>query len=58
MATFNKEVVDKLSNKYGVSDYFVRASIRGNRNSKTSETIRKEYNDLIRQIQKIINQQP
>lgn len=51
---FNPMVVNQLAENHGVTAYFVRESIKGNRNSERSETIRKEYPQLCSQIDALL----
>lgn len=44
--TYDTNIINALIEKYGVSRYFITESIKGHRNSVTSESIRKEYNSL------------
>jgi len=44
--SYNEDAVKVLEEKYGVSNYFIRASIRGDRHSLTSNSIRKDYQEM------------
>jgi hypothetical protein len=41
---YNKEIVARLVLKYGLTKQFIYASLRGDRQSLTSEAICKDYN--------------
>lgn len=51
---FNSAVVNQLAENHEVTPYFVRESIKGNRNSDRSEIIRKEYPQLCSQIDALL----
>ncbi len=53
---YNSDVVSALAEKHKVGTAMVRAALRGDRNSITSETIRKEYAELVRPTQKKIEE--
>lgn len=46
----NREVVNRLIEKYGVSRRFITMSIRGDRTSETSDKITKEYKRLCKKV--------
>lgn len=52
--SYNEDILNALSEKYGLSKVFIRASIRGDRTSATSETVKKEYNALLAETLKAI----
>ncbi len=54
--SYNKVVVNKLSEKYGFTKHYIRQCLRGDRNSLTSDTIRKEYNGLVKKVEKALNE--
>lgn len=47
---YNKQVVERLMEMYGVSRRFVTMSLRGDRVSETSESIKKEYTKLAAEV--------
>lgn len=44
--SYNTVVVNELSNKHGFTKIFIRQCLKGDRNSITADTIRKEYKEL------------
>jgi hypothetical protein len=52
---WNSLVVNKLSEKYGFTGYYIRQCLKGERNSQTSDTIRKEYKELVLEIENTLN---
>lgn len=52
---FNVLVVKKLSQDYGLSEYYIKECLKGHKSSITSETIRKKYKILTNQINEILN---
>ena len=53
---YNSQVVNKLSEKYGFTTQYIRQCLRGDRNSLTSDTIRKEYKKLAKEVDTVLNQ--
>lgn len=53
--SYNTLVVKKLSEKHGLTDYYIRQCLRGDRNSLTSDTIRKEYKQLVKKVEETLN---
>lgn len=53
---FNALVVGKLVEKYGFTAYYIRQCLKGERNSLTSDTIRKEYKRLADEVDSALNQ--
>lgn len=47
---YNHAVVDRLAAKYGLTKDFIRKSLSGARTSETSDTIKKDYNDLVKKM--------
>lgn len=43
---YDKEVINQLVEEFGVSAYFVRQSLNGNRKSLTSDKIKKRYKQM------------
>lgn len=54
--SFNSQVVNKLSEKHGLTPYYIRQCLKNERNSITSDTIRKEYKQLVKQVNQVLNQ--
>ncbi|PQL95185.1 hypothetical protein [Apibacter adventoris] len=52
---WNSLVINKLSEKYGFTTYYIRQCLKGDRNSLTSDTIRKEYKELVKEIENTLN---
>lgn len=52
---YNLVVVKKLSEKYGLSEYYIRQCLRKDRNNITADTIQKEYTSMCIQYQKAID---
>lgn len=53
---YNRDVVDALQEKYGVSNYFIRASLRGDRTSLTSDKIKKDYKAMTEATMKVVEE--
>lgn len=53
--TYNPAIIKKLIEKYGLSTYFIGASIRGDRNSETSAKICEDYKLMEKEINKTLN---
>lgn len=53
---YNPVVVQQLSVKHGFTKIFIRQCLKGDRNSLTADTIRKEYRDLVRKVEDALNQ--
>lgn len=54
--SYNTLVVKKLSKKHGFTEYYIRQCLRGDRNSLTSDTIRKQYKELVKKVEETLNQ--
>lgn len=54
--TYNKAIIKRLREKYGTSPHFIYASLRGDRQSETSEAIVKDYKRMDKEINKVLNQ--
>lgn len=52
---FNAGVVNALVKKHGLSSQYIRQCLRGERNSITSDTIRKQYNTMKKEVESILN---
>jgi len=53
---FNTEAVSRLAAKYGVSECFTRLAVNGARTSSRANEIKLEYNRIIKEVQKVIEQ--
>ena len=51
---FNSQVVNALSEKHGFTTQYIRQCLRGDRNSLTSDTIRKQYAQLTKEVENIL----
>ena len=54
--SYNAGAIKALVDKHGFTAQYIRQCLRGDRNSITSDTIRKEYNALVKPLEKNINQ--
>jgi len=52
---FNSQVVNKLSAKFGLTDYYIRQCLKNERNSITADTIRREYKRLVKEVETALN---
>jgi len=52
---FNSLVINTLSEKHGFTKQFIRQCLRKDRNSLTSDTIRKEYKQLVKKVENVLN---
>lgn len=52
---YNPVVVQQLSEKHGFTKIFIRQCLKGDRNSLTADTIRKEYKDLVKKVTAALN---
>lgn len=52
---WNSLVVNKLSEKHGFTTYYIRQCLKGDRDSLTSDTIRKEYKELTKEVEDALN---
>lgn len=52
---YNTPVVEKVAENLNVTAYYVRKALKGNAKSETADNIRKEYNRLILQVDKALN---
>lgn len=53
---FNPIVVEKLTEKFGLSKYYIRQCLNKQRNNETADTICKEYRRYEIQIHNVLNQ--
>ncbi|MCD0469775.1 hypothetical protein [Flavobacterium sp. JAS] len=44
--TYNKEILNRIKEKYGLSKRFITMSLSGDRKSEMTETIRKDYKKM------------
>lgn len=54
--SYNEDILNVLVEKYGVTKKFIRASIRGDRTSLTSDSIKKSYTVLLALSRKAIKE--
>ena len=53
-ANYNTTVVDRLKEKYGVSKRFITMSLSGDRESETSEAIKKDYKTMLKEVNNVL----
>jgi len=53
---FNSQVINKLSEKYSLTGYYIRQCLKGERNSVTSDKLCREYIQLVKQVENVLNQ--
>ncbi len=53
---FNSQVINTLIKKHGFTGYYIRQCLKRERNSLTSDTIRKEYSQLVKKVENVLNQ--
>lgn len=53
---YNTQVVERIAKKWGVTPRFVTMALKGDRDSETAETIKKDYKRLVKEVNNIINQ--
>ncbi len=51
---YNKEIIYRLIEKYGVSQRFITMSLRGDRTSETSDSIKKDYFSMEKALKKTL----
>lgn len=51
---YNTSVIDKLKSKYGVSRRFITQSLTGDRKSETSDSIKKDYKELLKKVEEAL----
>jgi hypothetical protein len=44
--TYNKEILNRIKEKYGISKRFITMSLSGDRNSEMTDRIRKDYRKM------------
>lgn len=44
--SYNEDILNRLADKYGVTKRFIIMSIKGDRESETSESIKKDYKKM------------
>lgn len=52
---YNQKAIDVLVSKYGLSRYFIKQSINGNRDGVTPDVIKKEYRSLVSELEQAEN---
>lgn len=55
--SYNVDAIKALVKKYDLTAQFIRQSLRGDRTSKTSEKIKQDYKQLVKEITAIIEKQ-
>lgn len=45
--SYNEDILNVLEKKYGVTKMFIRASIKGDRKSTTSDSIKRDYKKML-----------
>lgn len=55
--SYNVTAVNALHKRYGLSKQYIRQCLRGDRNNSTADTIRKDYAELVKEINQLINRQ-
>ncbi len=53
--TYNVIAVNAVSEKWKISKQYVRLCLRGDRNSISADNIKKDYLDLVREIDKLLS---
>lgn len=53
---YNVLVINRLSQKYGFTGYYIRQCLRGDRKNLTADQLRKEYNSLSKAITKLLEE--
>ena len=49
---YHDTVIDRLKEKYGVSRRFITMSVKGDRTSETSDTIKADYKVMLAEVKK------
>jgi hypothetical protein len=52
---YNKLVVKRLMEKHGFSKMYIHQSLREERNSESSEKIRKDYTIMCKEVEAVLN---
>jgi hypothetical protein len=52
---YNQLVVKRLIDKHGFSKMYIHQSLRGERNSESSEKIRKDYALMCKDVEAVLN---
>lgn len=53
--SWNPLVLDKVHQKFGLTKYYIRQCLRGDRNNETSDAIQKEYKRLCKEVDEVLN---
>lgn len=48
---YNRQVIETLIEKYGISDYYIRQCVAGRKEGVTSDIIRRDYKILERTLE-------
>jgi len=51
---YHELIIERLITKYGVSGRFIRMSLNGDRESETSESLKKDYPLMLRAISELL----
>lgn len=52
---YNTEVLKRIREKFGLSEYYIRECLNGHNSSETADTIRKEYKRLLTAVEMALN---
>lgn len=52
--TYNKEILNRIKEKYGISKRFITMSLSGDRNSEMTDKIKKDYKKMEIAIQTLL----
>jgi hypothetical protein len=55
--SYNVTAISALEKKYDVTKQFIRQCLRGDRTSRTADTIISDYKELVKEIESIIEKQ-
>lgn len=55
--SYNTTAVNALEKKYDVSKQFIRQCLRGDRTSRTADSISADYKELVKEIDALIEKQ-
>ncbi|RQO66869.1 hypothetical protein DBR40_21695 [Pedobacter sp. KBW01] len=53
--TYNTVVISELSSRHGFTKIFIRQCLKGDRNSLSADTIRREYKQLVKKVESALN---
>lgn len=55
-ASYNQDVINVVKERYGYTAHYIRQSIRGDRKGIVPDRLKKEYETLVSEANKAINQ--